>query len=450
LPSILVKHATIIALEANGRIPEIIEDGALLTDSDKIVALGKTDEVSKQYKATDIVIDGSHRIVIPGIVDAHTHIAASFLRGLLEDVEDHFYGFALPLEDFLTESMTRKFSLLGAIEAAKFGITCINDIYHYASATASAVDKVGLRAVVANKVFDAELSKIGKGLYIRDPRKGKERLESNVRLVKEWKGKRDSTVTCRIGTHATDTCSRELLRAAKQEASRLGVGMHIHVAQSEREVSYIKSEYGKSPVEYLDSLGFLDQNVIAAHLIFASEQDFRIMRERGASVAHCPSVYGKVCVFPRVDEMYSSGVSLGLGTDWLSMDIWDNLRQAIGIARILSGRLIVTARRALRLATIESARALQLDGIIGSLSVGKRADFAIVNVKKAHLMPWRNPIQNLVYYANGGDIETVVVNGRIIVKGGLMQTVNEDQAIRDAQESAEQLWSNLPYPAPLK
>lgn len=450
MSSILVKHATIITLEANGRIPEIIEDGALLTESNKIVALGKTDEVSKQYKATDIVIDGSHKIVIPGIVDAHTHIAASFLRGLLEDIEDHFYGFALPLEDFLTESMTRKFSLLGAIEAAKFGITCINDIYHYANATASAVDKVGLRAVIAHKVFDAQLSKIGKGLYIRDPNKGKERLESNIRLVKEWKGKRDSTVTCRIGTHATDTCSPELLRAAKQEANRLGVGMHIHVAQSEREVSYIKSQYGKSSVEYLDSLGFLDENVIAAHLIFASGQDFRIMRERGASMAHCPSVYGKVCVFPRVDEMYSSGVSLGLGTDWLSMDIWDNLRQAIGIARILSGRLIVTARRALRLATIESARALQLDGTIGSLSVGKRADFAIVNVKKAHLMPWRNPIQNLVYYANGGDIETVVVNGRIIVKGGLMQTVDEDQAIRDAQESAEQLWSNLPYPAPLK
>lgn len=445
--SILIKHATILPMDQVGLVPtRVIEDGALVTREDKILALGKCEEVIKEHSRADIVIDGSGKIVIPGFVNVHSHVTGSFLRGLLEDIPNHFYHYALPLEDFLTEESTFKFSQIGAVEAVKYGITCVNDIYHYADATARAIDKVGMRGVVAHKVFDADLSKIKDDKYVRDPELGQKRLEANIKLVKDWHGKADGRITCRIGTHATDTCRAELLKAGREAATKLGVGIHIHVAQSTKETAYIRRTHKKSSVQYLDSLGFLDSDVVAAHLVYASKADLRVVKARGVNVAHCPSIYGKVCHFPRIEDMYSTGLSIALGTDWLTMDMWDTMKQAIGISRVLTGKMIMTADKALDMATITSARALGLSDNIGSLSPGKKADFIVVPSRKAHLRPLRNWAQNLVYYGNGGDVETVVVDGRFVVQNGRLETLDEQEVVREAQEAAEEVWSHVPYP----
>lgn len=446
LASINIRHATIVPMDKVRLPPRIIKDGALVIEGNKIVALGKTDEIVKEHRQSDVTLDGSGTTVIPGFVNVHSHIAASCFRGLLEDIEDDFYGFALPLEDFLTESSLYYFSLLGAVEAAKFGVTCVNDVYHYSDATARAIEKVGIRGVVAHKILDVRLSKIKSGVYDREPDLGQRTLSDNVKLVRNWHGKANGRITCRIGTHAPDTCSPDLLREAKKISKELGVGIHIHVAQSQNETQLVRKQYNATSVGYLDSLGFLDSDVLAAHLIYASDADLDTLKERDVRIAHCPSIYGKVGCFPKIGKIYSSGIKVGLGTDWLSMDIWDNLRQAIGVSRILTGTKILSAHRALGLATLESARALNLDNDVGSLAVGKRADVVVVRTKKAHLMPWRNACQNLAYYANGGDVQTVIVDGNIVVQDGEIKTVDEEETIAKAQEAAEQLWSNLPYP----
>jgi 5-methylthioadenosine/S-adenosylhomocysteine deaminase len=183
----------------------IISDGAVVIADGKIEAVGKTEDVLRNHPQSDVVIDGSRSIVMPGLVSAHTHITGAFLRGLTEDMENHFYGFALPLEDYLTDDIAYRINVLGAIECAKYGITCINDIYHYADAMARGVSEVGLRGVIAHKIFDVNLRSLEKDDYSRDEDQGYQKLKTNIKLIEDWHGRSDGRITCRIGTHATDT-----------------------------------------------------------------------------------------------------------------------------------------------------------------------------------------------------------------------------------------------------
>ena len=441
-PTIVVKHATVLPSEP--RADTAIQDGALAIADGTIAAVGKTEDVLRNQPQSDLVIDGSGSIVMPGLVSAHTHITGDFLRGLTEDIDDHFYGFALPLEDYLTDEIAYRMNLLGAIECARYGITCINDIYHFSDAMARGVSEVGLRGVLAHKVFDVNLRNLGHDDYTRDEEQGFQKLRTNLKLVDDWHGKSEGRITCRIGTHATDTCSPELLKAAKEEAIKRGVGIHIHVAQSEREVAYVKRTYGKTSVGFLDSLGFLDRDVLAAHLILANEEDLEIIRRRGTTVGHCPVIYGKVGAYPNLELMLAKGIPVGLGADWLSMDIWENMRQLVAINRVLShGKRTMDAATAFHLATMGSARALGMGKSIGSLTPGKRADVTIIDRRNAHMSPLRNPLQNVIYYANGGDVRTVIIDGRLVVEDGQMKTVDEESAVEAAQQAAEQVWSNI-------
>ena len=441
-PTILIKNA--IVMPSDPRPDHFIRDGAVALAEGRVAAVGPTDEVLARYPQNDVVIDGSRSIVMPGLISAHTHITGDFLRGLTEDIDNHFYGFALPLEDYLTDEISYRIDALGAVECLKYGITCINDIYHYSDAMARAVSEVGLRGVIAHKVFDVNLRNLERDDYSRDEAQGEKKLRTNLKLIDDWHGKADGRITCRIGTHATDTCSPELLRTARAEALKRGVGVHIHVAQSDREAAYVKRAYGKTSVGFLDGLGFFDQDVLAAHLILADEDDLEIIRRRGAAVGHCPVIYGKVGAYPNLRLMLAKGIPVGLGVDWLSMDIWENMRQAIAINRILAhGERAMDAATVFHLATMGSARALRMDRSIGSLTPGKKADVTIIDRRGAHMAPLRNPLQNAVYYANGGDVRTVIVDGRIVVEDGEVKTVDEDRVVDEAQRAAERVWSNI-------
>jgi 5-methylthioadenosine/S-adenosylhomocysteine deaminase len=427
-----------------------IRDGAVVITDGQITAVGKTEDILKSNPQNDVVIDGTHSIVIPGLVSGHTHITGAFLRGLTEDMDNHFYGFALPMEDFLTDDISHSINVLGAIECVKYGVTCINDIYHYSDSMARGVSEVGLRGVIAHKIFDVTLRNLQNDDYSRNEELGYQRLKTNIKLIDDWHGKGEGKITCRIGTHATDTCSTELLKTAKAEAVKRGVGIHIHVAQSEREVAHIKRTHGKTSVEYLDGLGFFDENVLAGHLLLANEQDLDIIRQRGTAVGHCPVIYGKVGAYPMLEMMLAKGIPVGLGVDWLSMDMWENMRQGIAINRILdhgrlldSGKVGMDASTVFGLATMGSARALRMDQSIGSIKPGKKADVTIIDRNNAHMTPLRNPLQNLVYYANGGDVRTVIIDGRIVVEDGVVKTVDEQGAVEAAQQAAEQVWANI-------
>lgn len=442
MSSILIKNGLIIPVDGRNHF---IKDGAVAISDNQIVAVGPTDEVKRDYGKAEYVIDASKKAVLPGIVNAHTHVGTMFFKAITEDREMAFYRVALPMEDHVRAEDVYNTSLLGCLETVKAGSTCINDIWHYMTETAKAAEKLGIRAVLANKVKEADLGKIQFGKWELDSNEGLKRLNDNIFLVKNWHGKARGRITCRIGTHATDTLSPELLIKAKEVAKELGVGLHIHVAQSRQEVSHIQGVHGMGCVEFLNSINFLGPDVIAAHCTFISEKEIAILRRTKTNMAHCPMILAKRGAFPPMDKIYQYGINVAYGTDWLSMDPFENMRFAIGITRVKTGSIaMVDAVKALTIATIGGAHALGLEGEIGSLEVGKKADIIMIDLNKPHLVPirefYKDIIANIVYNANGNDVHTVIIDGRIIVEGHKCITVDEQEVMDVAQETAEDLW----------
>ncbi len=446
--TILIKNANVVLIDKDCLgWSQVLRGGAVVLEDDKIAAVGPTSKIMIDYNSFDTTIDAQGKIVLPGFVNSHAHVAGSFLRGLLEDIPNHFYGYALPLEKFLTPEAIRTFSLLGAVEALRNGITCINDHYYHSDQVARAFAASGIRGIVAETVLDVDMAKLKDGKYKHNLDSGMKALELGAKLVRDWSGRAEGRISCRIGTHASDTCSKELLIESDMMAKKLGVGIHMHLAQTAKEVEYVKKTHGKAPVEYLADLNLLSDRIVAAHLNYAKDSELALLSDHKVGVVQCPTIYGKMCVKSKLEWFAGQTAPCGLGTDWLSMDIWDNLRSAIGISRTLTGREILTASKTLEYATLGSARVLGMQASLGSLEPGKKADLAIVNAKSAHMSPLRNPIQNAVYYANGGDVETVIVNGEIVVENGKTTKVSEEEVIEQAQVLAEEIWDKLPYPA---
>jgi 5-methylthioadenosine/S-adenosylhomocysteine deaminase len=437
----VVRGGTIITNDVTRRI---IKNGAIVYEDDHILKVGKEEELSKEFEHPDSIIDARRKIIIPGIVQAHTHVMGHLFKGFTEDgAEDAFYKVCLPMEDYITREDAYWLSLVGCIEAVKFGTTMINDIFHYADVTAGVVEKVGIRGVIEQKVFDVKsLGKIGDMDYSRDIDAGMRRLKLNEELIRKWNGSSNGRIRCWVGNHAPDTNSPELLSAGRELADRYGVGIHIHVAQSTREVRYVKKEYGKTSVEFLNSLGFLRDDVVCAHLSFADPKDIAMLEASGAGMAHCPVIMGKFGSFPRIAEFLNSKVTIGLGSDWVSLNPWEDMRAAIEITRSIAKNIsLQNAQRAFELATLGSAKLLKADQQVGSIEQGKKADIVIVDPNRPNLVPMRDVLQSLVYNMTGNEVETVICDGKPVVSNFRMVNVDEDSAIRRAQEVAERIWT---------
>ncbi|MEM3671099.1 MAG: amidohydrolase family protein [Thermoprotei archaeon] len=443
---VVVSHGNVVA-RPEGKGFGVIADGAVALAGDRIVAVGSAKDVERLYGEGDEHVDASGCIIAPGFVDAHTHVAGSCFRGLLEDISDHFYGYALRLEEYMTSEMVYAFSLLGAVEALRFGVTTVNDHYHMGRTVAQAALDSGIGAVVAHTVMDVHLGEIGLRGYIRDPRLGEETLREAIALIERPPLQQGTRVRYALGPHATDTCSTSLLSTIREESTRLGVGVHMHVAQSEREVRQVAKEHSATPVSLLEKTGLLKPGFLAAHLVNAGATDIAKVASSGASSAYCPVVYAKNGRLPNVSTLLSSGVKIGLGTDWLSMNPWDMMRQMVAQTRVAAGRTALNAPKTLYMATLGAAHALGLSKEVGSIEPGKRADLIVIDAASAHMKPLRNNIQNMVYYAEGGDVRHVFVAGKTVVRDRALTTVDEKQVVHRAQALAEELWSRLPYPS---
>jgi 5-methylthioadenosine/S-adenosylhomocysteine deaminase len=439
--STLIRDATIVTNDRNRRI---IQGGSLVVEKDKIGAIGKTDDVKKAYGNTSQEIDAKGKIVIPGLVQVHTHVMGHLFKGFTEDgAEDAFYRTCLPMEDFITAKDAYWLSLAGSTETLKFGTVMINDIFHYSSETAKAIRDIGMRAIIEHKVFDVEsLSNIQHMNYSRDYEAGKSRLKANEKLITEWHGAANGRIHCWIGNHAPDTNSPELLKAGRKLADQYKVGIHTHVAQSKREVQYVKQQYGKTSVQFLDSIGFLKPDVVCAHLAFATVDDIKILERTGANMAHCPVIMGKFGSFPLIKDFLNSEVKIGLGCDWVTLNPWDEMRSAIEITRAITQDIsLQNAQRAFEMITLQSSRILQVDDHLGSLETGKKADLVIIDPKKPNLAPMKEVLQSLVYNMTGNEVETVMIDGNIVVEKGRTTMVDEETTVQRAQEIAESIWS---------
>ncbi|HEY9182270.1 MAG TPA: amidohydrolase, partial [Gammaproteobacteria bacterium] len=402
-----------------------IADGA-------IVGVGS----APQGFAPDRVIDGRDRIVLPGLVNTHTHLAMTLMRNYADDLA--FWPWLLervkPLEDHLTPEDVRIGARLGLAELIRGGTTCFHDMYFHLDHVADEVDRCGLRARLCGALFD-------------NSGQGEALLRAAIEVHDQWHGKAGGRVTIGLAPHSTYLCSPAYLREIVAEALRLTCGLHIHVAETEREVGESRERHGVTPVQHLADLGCFRVPTVAAHAIYVDDADRRLLRDGGVSVAHNPSSNLKLAngIAP-VQALLDDGVNVGLGTDGAASNNNLNLFEEMHLAALLQkwqrrDAEALPAREVLRMATIRGAQALRLDDVIGSLEVGKRADVIMIDAAQPHLAPRHDPVALLVYSAQAADVCTVLVDGRILLEDRALLTIDEEALLARAAQQTRSLLS---------
>ena len=378
----------------------IVSDGEVAIVADRIVYAGPAHPTGHWQAARTVARSGS--AVLPGFVNCHSHTASVVFRSQTDDYTGGvgLAGIAFRMEKDISEDEWRLLGRIGCADMLRAGVTTINDIWYSPWSLAETVEACGLRANIANKVFDVHLEELYHGDYTRHPAQGESRLRDGVDFVERWHGAANGRITGRIGTHATDTCSAALHREARAEADRLGVGMHIHAAQSAAEVRQIQAEQGCGPLEYLRDIGLMTPDVVLAHLSFATDADVAAVRETGAHYAHCPTIYPRRGRYPRLDAIRAAGITTGFGTDWMQNDPFEGMRNAMNVMRVRHADAdLLPSSEALWLHTMGAATVLGMESEIGSLEAGKKADLIMVDLNRPHLQPYYGGYPALVFYA---------------------------------------------------
>lgn len=406
----LIKNINIVTLNED----EFIENTNLYIKEDKIYHIG---DLLDDYKV-DKVIDGRGKLLMPGLINSHTHVAMSLLRNYADDY---------PLMEWLTEKiwpMEAKFtgediywfSLLSMVEMIKSGTTTFCDMYFEMDRVAQGVEESGMRAVLTQGMIEDE--------------KKDEKLKISEKLFKDWHGKANGRITTMLAPHAPYTCGTDYLLQIKELADSLGTGIHIHLSETEGEVRDSYEKHGKSPVKYLRDLGILDGHVLAAHCVHVDNEDMEVLREKNVYPVYNPTSNLKLASgFAPVDSMLKMGIKVALGTDGSSSNNNLNMFEEIHIGSIVNKALnkdatSVRALDALKMATTHGAEALNLDKI-GMVKEGYKADLILLNFDSVHLQPKSNPIASLVYSCQGSDVETVIVDGKLIMEDRKVKTLDE-------------------------
>ena len=336
-------------------------------------------------------IRGQGHAIMPGFVNAHCHTASIVFRSQTDDPPGGvtLYSIGFRGEQQLTPEEWHDLAHVGAIDMVKAGITTINDIYYEPDGLAAAASSIGLRAQLCDEIFDVRKENLVDGDYTRYPERGQARLRRSVDFSARWQGACDGRITTRLGPHAVDTCAPQFLQEIAAEAKRLVIGLHIHAAQSAREVEVVKQMYGRSSLEHLAALGVMVPDTVLAHLTFASPADLDAVRESGARYAHCPTIYPRRGVYPDVPGIRARGIPMGFATDWMMNDPFEGMRNAINALRLKTGKVeALTTAEALWFATMGSAGVIGLGHEIGSLEPGKRADLILIDLEQPHLQPF--------------------------------------------------------------
>jgi len=423
---VLLRGGIVVTQDANRRVLK----GDVLVDSDRIRAVGSVDAEA------DEVLDCSGCAVLPGLINTHQHVANTLLRGIADDV---------PLEEMLEKSFAidAKFTrrdvqigaLLGCLEMIRSGTTSFHDLFYWEDEVARAVRESGLRGFLSWNTLD-EAYTTQRGNPVRNAEQ----------FVSKHKG--DPLVTPSIGVQGVYVASEETYTKAREAADRLGVRLHTHLAETRGEVYDHEAKMGQRPVEWLERIGFLCDRLTAAHCVWLTLNEVRVLARHGVSVAHCPVSNMKLAsggVAP-VPEMLGEGIAVSLGTDSpLSnngLDMFADMKVASLLHKATRwDARVVSAHQVLDMATIGGARALGVDAELGSIEVGKRADLTVVSLKRPHTTPFypANVIGHLVYSSRGGDVQTTMVDGKILMADGVVRTVDEADVIARAQETAREL-----------
>ncbi len=445
--NIIIHDGTIITM----RDGEIIREGAVVIENGTIIDVGKTREILRRHGDGYEKVNAKGKVVIPGLVNTHQHAAMSLLRGYADDLplREWLEKWIWPIEEHMTANDIYVGALLTAVESIMGGTTTVNTMYHYMPEEneAKAFADAGLRGVVGHVCFSWRKED------------DKKMLEN---LAKNWHGKSGGLIRVSVDPHAPYTVDPEYMKELKVVCAELNekygskeapVIWHIHVAETSDEPDKIKKAFNVDLkggiMDYLDSLSVLDEHVIAAHCVALKEKDITVMRDKQVKVSHNPISNLKLAsgVSP-VPKMLEQDVTVSLGTDSPcsnnSADMFEVMKTtAILHKGVNRNPTLMNAQQVLRMATLGGAEALSWNNCIGSIEVGKKADIAIVNFAKPHLCPVYNEVSHLVYAANAADVETVIINGEMVMENRQLNTLNVEEVMEMAEKAKSRLLERL-------
>lgn len=396
---------------------DIIRKADLYVEGNRIVSI---DEEPEGFQAEKI-IEGKDRLAIPGLINCHTHSYMSFMRNVADDLSfmDWLFGTIDPIEQKMTDEDTYWGACLAIIEMMKSGTTCFNDMQMNIHQTTRAVKESGMRAVICRGL-------VGSG----DDEGGQMRLRQ---AFEERDAARDcDRLSFMLGPHAPYTCDEGYMRIVSEEAKKNHMRIHVHLSESESEIQQIKEKYGCSPIEMAERNGLFEVPAIAAHCVQITESDMEILKAKGVSVVTNPASNMKLGNgFAPVPEMLEKGINVCIGTDGAASNNSLNLFHEMSLLALIHKGVkktpqCISAAQNFRIATINGAKALGLSEEIGSLEVGKKADIAILNLNTSSLTPRNNLLAGLSYSANGSEVETVIIDGKITMENRRVLTMDEE------------------------
>ena len=434
---LLVSGGAVVTMDAARRV---IENGAVAVRAGRVVEVGESSALARKYAARR-VIDARGRAVIPGLVNAHTHVPMTLFRGLADDLDlnEWLTKYIFPAEaKNVTEQFVRAGTRLGLAEMIRGGTTTYADMYYFEDAVAEETARAGVRGVLGETVID---------FPVADNKTHEQAMAYAERYVSKWHG--HPLVTAAIAPHAPYTVNAEHLRNVRAFSDRTGAPILIHVSETRKEVEDSLRDKKARPVEYLASLNFLNNRVVAAHTVHLSAAEIELLKRFGVGSVHNPESNMKLAsgVAP-VPQMLAAGVALGLGTDGAAsnndLDMWEEMDAAAKLHKVTTGDpRAVSAREALEMATLGGARALHLEREIGSLEAGKRADMVIVGLEGLHQAPRYNLYSHLVYATKAADVRTVVIEGRVVMFERRLLTLDEASIKREARLFRERVEQSL-------
>ena len=419
----------------------VVENGAVAVDEGVIVAVGPAAEIDSRYSATN-VLQGDNRIVLPGLINGHSHAAMTLLRGVADDLElmTWLNDYIFPAEvEFVDPEFVRIGTELACWEMIRGGTTTFVDMYYHPDTIASVVDACGLRAYVSATVI---------GQRSPDAEGAQDSIAKGLAFIERWKGK-NSRITPIFGPHSNYTLNEEQLRATRLAANEARVPISIHLSESPYEVEYSKQTYGTTSIDFYNSIGFFDGLTIGAHVVWPTEEEIPILAERKVGVIHNPTSNMKIAsgISP-VTAMLQAGVRVGLGTDGAAsnndLDMWEEMRLAAFLQKVdRMDPTVLSASTVLTMATRGGAEAIGLADKVGSLTVGRRADLIQVSFDDVHFVPTYDVISHLVYVADEQDVASTVVDGRILMKDGEILSLDTARVRREATALAARIQAAL-------
>jgi len=435
---LLVKGDFVVTMDQDNTI---IEDGAIAIDDGLILAVGPAAEIEAEYPAVE-TLDGAHRIVMPGLINGHSHAAMTLLRGVADDLAlmDWLQNYIFPAEvEFVDPEFVRIGTELACWEMLRGGTTTFVDMYYYPDTIAEVVERCGMRALISATVIDQRSP---------DAESAADSLTKGLGFIGRWKD-RNPRITPIFGPHANYTLNAEQLQATRRAADSMGVPISIHVSESPFELQYSQDTYGMTSIEFYESIGFFNGPTIAAHVVWPTEDEIPILVERRVGVIHNPTSNMKIAsgISP-VADMLQAGVLVGLGTDGAAsnndLDMWEEMRLAALLQKV--DRMdpeVMSATTVLTMATRGGAEAIGLGDAIGSLEVGKQADVIQVAFTDVHHIPTYDVVSHLVYVTDEQDVASVVVDGKVLMKDHKLLTIDTDQVRAEANALAAKIKTAL-------